>query len=119
MRKEIVPVEVKTKKGTFVVEEDEQIQNLPDFDKLRSLPTLWKKEGTCTAGNAGHLGDGAAAMLLVSGKYAKENNFMNIFYMNNETGGRMSVCSAIGMVPSAFAKIDFEEFLKGQSHSKK
>jgi glucose-6-phosphate isomerase len=31
-------------------------------------------------------------------------------------GGRMSVCSAIGMVPCAFAQINFEEFLKGQSH---
>jgi glucose-6-phosphate isomerase len=28
----------------------------------------------------------------------------------------MSVCSAIGMVPCAFAQINFEEFLKGQSH---
>eukprot|EP01080_Neovahlkampfia_damariscottae_P005431 gene5431-9244_t len=49
-------------------------------------------------------------------KYAKEHKFMNIFYMNNETGGRMSVCSAIGMVPCAFAKLNFEEFLNGQSH---
>lgn len=49
-------------------------------------------------------------------KYAKENKFLNIFYMNNETGGRVSVVSAIGMIPCAFAELDFEEFLQGLSY---
>jgi len=49
-------------------------------------------------------------------QYAKKNNFLHVFYMNNETGGRFSVCSAIGMVPCAFAGLNFDEFLKGQGH---
>ena len=49
-------------------------------------------------------------------QYAQHNKFMNIFHMNNETGGRVSVCSAIGMVPCAFARLDFDQFLRGQSH---
>jgi glucose-6-phosphate isomerase len=48
--------------------------------------------------------------------FALEKGFLNVFPMNVETGGRTSVCSAIGMVPAAFAQIDFAEFLRGQSH---
>jgi len=49
-------------------------------------------------------------------KFAQKNQFLYTFYMNEETGGRTSVGSAIGMVPAAFAKIDFAEFLRGQSY---
>ncbi len=49
-------------------------------------------------------------------KFAQANKFSHIFYMNEETGGRTSVVSAIGMVPCAFAEIPFDEFLKGQSY---
>ncbi|KAL0489983.1 glucose-6-phosphate isomerase [Acrasis kona] len=49
-------------------------------------------------------------------KFAKENKFLNIIYMFNETGGRTSIASAVGMVPAAFAKLSFDEFLKGQSY---
>lgn len=48
-------------------------------------------------------------------KYAQENEFLHIFYMNNETGGRTSITSAIGAVPSAVANLDFEAFVRGQS----
>jgi glucose-6-phosphate isomerase len=49
-------------------------------------------------------------------KFAAQNNFMHVFHMFEETGGRFSVASAIGMVPCAFAGLDFAEFLKGQQH---
>ncbi|KAJ3445249.1 glucose-6-phosphate isomerase [Anaeramoeba flamelloides] len=48
-------------------------------------------------------------------KFAKKNQFLASYVMNVETGGRTSICSAVGMVPAAFAQINFEEFLKGQS----
>lgn len=44
---------------------------------------------------------------------AKDNNYIGQWYMEEETGGRTSVCSAIGMVPAAFAKFDFAAFIKG------
>ncbi|EFC47320.1 predicted protein, partial [Naegleria gruberi] len=49
-------------------------------------------------------------------KFAQKNHFLHTFYMNEETGGRTSVGSAIGMVPAAFAKLDFAGFLRGQSY---
>lgn len=47
--------------------------------------------------------------------YSRRNRFLKIYHMNVETGGRTSVGSAVGMVPAAFADLDFESFLKGQS----
>ena len=47
---------------------------------------------------------------------AKEDKYIRCWNMEVDTGGRTSVCSAIGMVPMAFAKMDFGEFIKGMSH---
>ncbi|HLC15533.1 MAG TPA: hypothetical protein VJL89_04835 [Thermodesulfovibrionia bacterium] len=49
-------------------------------------------------------------------KYSQEQKFMHIYPMNVETGGRTSVGTAVGMVPSAFGGLDFEQFLKGESY---
>ncbi|KAL3097375.1 hypothetical protein niasHS_003823 [Heterodera schachtii] len=63
---EIVPVEIKTRKGTFKMERDEEYSKV-DFDKLKALRTVFQKEnGTVTAGNASTLNDGAAAVLMAS-----------------------------------------------------
>ena len=51
--------------------------------------------------------------------YSRKSGFMHVFHMNNETGGRTSVGSAVGMVPAAFAGLDFDEFLRGQSQMDK
>ncbi len=47
--------------------------------------------------------------------YSRRNRFLHVFHMNVETGGRTSVGSPVGMVPAAFAGLDFAEFLRGQS----
>eukprot|EP00792_Barthelona_sp_PAP020_P006162 TRINITY_DN2927_c0_g1_i2.p1 TRINITY_DN2927_c0_g1~~TRINITY_DN2927_c0_g1_i2.p1 ORF type:complete len:412 (-),score=107.00 TRINITY_DN2927_c0_g1_i2:776-2011(-) len=47
---------------------------------------------------------------------AKETGYLFVYHMETETGGRTSVGTAIGMVPAAFAGMDFEQFLRGQSH---
>lgn len=52
-------------------------------------------------------------------KYATENDFLHTFHMFNETGGRTSIVSAIGMVPCAFAELNFADFLRGQCHMDK
>jgi len=52
-------------------------------------------------------------------KYASDNQFLHTFHMYNETGGRTSIVSAIGMVPCAFAELPFDQFLKGQCHMDK
>jgi acetyl-CoA C-acetyltransferase len=62
---EIVPIEVNVKGKTAVVSVDEGPAKF-DEAKLRSLKPAFGSEGTITAGNASSIGDGAAALLVVS-----------------------------------------------------
>lgn len=69
---EIVPVEIKDKKGNVTVfSKDEEAQSV-NFDKIPSLKPVFKKEGTVTAANASTLNDGAAALVLMSKEKADE-----------------------------------------------
>jgi acetyl-CoA C-acetyltransferase len=62
---EIVPVEVKVKKETIQVSDDEEPTRFNE-DKLRALRPAFGKDGTVTAGNASSINDGAAALLIAS-----------------------------------------------------
>ncbi len=62
---EVTPITVKTRKGDVVIAEDEEYKNV-SFEKLPTLKTVFKKDGTVTAGNASTINDGAAAMVLMS-----------------------------------------------------
>jgi acetyl-CoA C-acetyltransferase len=62
---EIVPIEIKSKKGSVVVSEDENPGRFNE-DKLRALRPAFGSDGTVTAGNASSINDGAAALLVVS-----------------------------------------------------
>ena len=69
---EIVPVEVKQKKGAVVVDTDEHPRRDTSLEKLAKLPPVFKKDGTVTAGNASGVNDGAAAVLVMDEKAAKD-----------------------------------------------
>ena len=60
----VVPVEVKSRKATTVVERDEDVAKFQGEEKLRSLRPAFGKDGTITAGNASKIDDGAAAMVV-------------------------------------------------------
>jgi acetyl-CoA C-acetyltransferase len=62
---EVVPVELATKKGTVVIDKDEEPFNVK-FDKIPELKPAFSKEGTVTAANASTMNDGAAALVLMS-----------------------------------------------------
>ncbi|WP_143884326.1 acetyl-CoA C-acyltransferase [Chryseobacterium binzhouense] len=64
---EVVPVSIPQRKGEPVIfAEDEEYKSV-NFDRLPTLPTVFKKEeGTVTAANASTLNDGASALILVS-----------------------------------------------------
>lgn len=66
LKNEIVPVTIPQRKGDpIVVTEDEEPFKVK-FDKIASLPAVFKKDGTITAANASTLNDGAAALVLAS-----------------------------------------------------
>ena len=68
---EIVPFEVKTRKGSVVIAEDEQLKNA-NLDKIPQLRPAFKRDGgTITAANASSISDGAAALVLMKESEAK------------------------------------------------
>ena len=67
---QIVPVEIQTRKGTVIFDRDEH-PRATTAEKLASLRTVFKKDGTVTAGNASGINDGAAALVLASEKHAQ------------------------------------------------
>jgi acetyl-CoA C-acetyltransferase len=76
-KREIVPVEIETKKGKTVVDTDEE----PGKGNIEKLPTLkpaFDKNGTVTAGNASSINDGAAAVVLMSAEAAKKRGIKPI-----------------------------------------
>ena len=70
-RQEIVPVTVKERKSEETVEADEGPRHDTSLKKLGKLPPAFREGGSVTAGNSSPLSDGAAAMLVVSGEYAR------------------------------------------------
>ena len=70
---EIVPVEVKGRKGKVtVVEEDEYIKEGVTTESISGLRPAFIKDGTVTAANASGINDGAAALVVMSEEKAKE-----------------------------------------------
>ena len=69
---EIVPVEVKGKKGSVIVETDEGPRPGTTVETLARLKPAFKKDGIVTAGNASGINDGAAAIVVMSEEKAKE-----------------------------------------------
>ena len=64
-RSQIVPVEVKTKKGPANFEIDEHVRRELKIEDMQKLKPAFKKDGTVTAGNASGLNDAAAAVVLM------------------------------------------------------
>lgn len=68
---EIVPVEIAGKKGTVIVDKDDEPFAVK-FDKIPELKPAFSKDGTVTAANASTMNDGAAALVLMSKEKADE-----------------------------------------------
>jgi len=69
---EVVPVEVKSKKGSVMVTRDESVREDASMEALAALKPAFKKDGTVTAGNAPGVNDAAAALVVMSAEKAKE-----------------------------------------------
>lgn len=74
LAEEIMPVEIKRRKqDPLLVDRDEHPRPGTRLEKLGTLPTPFRKNGTVTAGNASGINDGSCALLLASGEAAKEH----------------------------------------------
>ncbi|XP_063400516.1 3-ketoacyl-CoA thiolase, mitochondrial-like [Mytilus trossulus] len=71
---EITPMTLKGRKGPEVFEVDEHPRPQTTMETLGKLPTVFKKNGTVTAGNASGVCDGAAALVLANEQAIKDHN---------------------------------------------
>jgi len=71
---EIAPVTIEGKKGTTIFSRDEHPFADASMEKLAKLPPVFSKTGTVSAGNSSGITDGAAAVVVASEHFVKQNN---------------------------------------------
>jgi len=69
---QIVPVEVKTKKGPVAFTVDEHVRRDAKIEDMQKLKPAFKKDGTVTAGNASGINDAAAAVVMMEAGAAQQ-----------------------------------------------
>lgn len=74
---EIVPVTYSTRKGDVTVSNDEDPPKV-NYEKMKTLRPVFKKDGTVTAANASNIDDGASALVVSSEEYASEKGLKPI-----------------------------------------
>jgi acetyl-CoA acetyltransferase family protein len=89
---EIVPVEIKTRKGVQVIDTDDHPRPETTLEVLAKLPPAFKKDGTVTAGNASGIVDGGAALILASADSVARYGLKPI--------GRLVNWAAVGVEPT-------------------
>lgn len=71
-KEQILPVEIKSRKGTSIFDTDEHVRTDVDEASMSGLRTVFKKDGTVTAGNASGINDAAAAVVLMEASRAEQ-----------------------------------------------
>ena len=105
---EIVPVEVKKKKETVIVDTDEGPRPGTTKESISKLRPAFKPDGIVTAANASGINDGAAAVVVMSEKAAKE---LGVKPMATFVAGALGGVdpSIMGVGPVASTKKVFEK----------
>lgn len=78
---EIVPVEIKTRKGTIIFDKDEHPKPDTTMESLAKLKPAFLKGGSVTPGNASGLNDAAAALVLMSEEKCMELGLKPLAYV--------------------------------------
>jgi acetyl-CoA acetyltransferase family protein len=89
---EVVPVEVKTRKTSILVERDDHLRPDTTLEELSRLSPAFGKDGSVTAGNASGIVDGGAALILASAEAVRERGLKPL--------ARLAAWSTVGVDPS-------------------
>ncbi len=92
LKEEIVPVELKSKKGAILFGEDDHRRPETTLEGLAKLPPAFRADGILTAGNASGIVDGGAAVVVTTEKMAKEKKLKPL--------GRLVSWAVAGVEPS-------------------
>lgn len=72
-REQIVPIELRSRKGPGVFDTDENVRAQVDRQRLASMPAVFQDGGSVTAGNASSLNDGAAAVVIAGADAVRQH----------------------------------------------
>ena len=115
-REEIVPIEVKSRKGVTVFDTDEHprmkksgemYELATDEATMQGLKPAFRKGGSVTAGNASGLNDGAAALVLMSAKKARELGVRPLArWVSGAAAGVEARVMGLGPIPATRKALD-------------
>jgi acetyl-CoA C-acetyltransferase len=109
---EIVPVTIDSKKGTTTFSGDEHPFPNASLEKLAKLPPVFSKTGTISAGNSSGITDGAAALVIASEYFIRQNNLKPLARIVALSSAAVDpVTMGIGPVP-ALQKLDAKHNLR-------
>ena len=128
-KKEIVPVQVKEKKTSFVFDTDEFPRPGTTMEVLSRLKPIVKADGSVTAGNACGLNDGAAAVVLMSERMVRETGLSPLARIVDITTGALNpaimgygpviatrkILERTGMTINQFDLVELNEAFASQS----
>jgi len=109
---ELVPLMLESKKGTHIFGRDEHPFDGASVEKLAKLPPVFSETGTITAGNSSGITDGAAAVIVASAEFVKNNNLKPLAHILAVTSAGVDpLVMGIGPVP-ALRKMEKRHNLK-------
>lgn len=125
---EIAPVTIPQRRGDDIVVADDEHPRSTTLDKLASLPTPFRKDGTVTAGNASGVNDGAAALIIASEAAAKKHGLTPVArVMGGAVAGveprimgigpapaTQRLCDRLGIKPTDFGVVELNEAFASQ-----
>ena len=101
LAREITPVTIPQRKGEPVTVERDEHPRETSIEKLGSLPTPFRKDGSVTAGNASGVNDGAASLIVASEAAAKKHGLQPIArILGGATAGVPPRIMGIGPAPA-------------------
>ncbi|MDG1430880.1 MAG: 3-oxoadipyl-CoA thiolase [Paracoccaceae bacterium] len=123
LSREITPVTIPQRRGEPIVVSRDEHPRETTFEKLSTLPTPFRKNGSVTAGNASGVNDGAAALILASGNAISENGLTPIArILGGATAGvaprimgfgpapaTQKLCKRLGLKPTDFDVVELNE----------
>jgi acetyl-CoA C-acetyltransferase len=109
---EIVPLQLKTRKGEVTFARDEHPRANTTADDLKKLAPVFSKEGTITAGNSSGITDGAAAVVVISEEALKSSAAEPMArIVDYEIVGVAPEIMGIGPVPATRALLERQKLL--------
>ncbi|HSG62011.1 MAG TPA: thiolase family protein [Pseudomonadales bacterium] len=110
-KEEIQPIQIKTRQGEILIDEDEQPAKA-SVVKIPTLKPVFSQDGTITAANASSISDGAAALVLTTAQYAHDRGLTPLALVLGHTSHAQHpsefTTAPIGAIQKLLAKIAWD-----------